>query len=673
MQNQVVSPALIVPPKQQLISEEALPPRWRSVVRVVFPYESPRDDLCLYVEGPPRLEKSQFVTEQADPSGVLSRTSYRLEPNCEVSLGTYFNAFPASYWSAWTACQTVRLSVTMSGDGAVKLYKSDAAGSASQVTEWVFSGVNLHHTFNVPLAGFSDGGMIWFDVVSHDTQVTINEAAWQVQSTAPEGTASIGITTLNRPKDVLNVVRQVIAEDVVSRRIDRIYVIDHGTQHVEDLPKFPEVKAACGDKLAPVIHQQNVGGSGGASRGMMATVDEGLSDYHIVLDDDVQVDAEAMLRMIEFADHCKQPVLVGSHFMSSIEPTRVHSWGELVDPERFWWHAVLPEENAHLFSHKPLRTSPALHKRLDVDYNGWWMELIPVQVIRKVGYALPIFIKWDDAEYGVRAKEKGVPTVTLPGVAIWHVPWTAKLDGLDWQAYYHARNRLVAALLHPTAIHSKVTRGTLTGTLKHLFSQQYSVVDLRNQAVADVLQGPDFVQSTLATRLDDIRAKQAGYDDADIRPTADDFPPVSTPHRRRLPLPQPVRDKLWLLLLGFTSLRPTHVASAPMDVARPRNIGWNDQWAKVASLDSCLVFLPTGEGVCWYRRSRSIFMRQIRETLVLNFRLRRHWKSLVDRFGQAADDLVSHESWSALLRAATLNGTATPTAKRDTGTGLVKH
>ncbi len=76
------------------------------------------------------------------------------------------------------------------------------------------------------------------------------------------------------------------------------------------------------------------------------------------------------------------------------------------------------------------------------------MCLIPTAVIREIGLSLPMFIKWDDAEFGLRAGEAGYPTVTLPGVAVWHVPWTEKDDTLDWQAYFHERNRLISALLH---------------------------------------------------------------------------------------------------------------------------------------------------------------------------------------------------------------------------------
>ncbi len=48
-----------------------------------------------------------------------------------------------------------------------------------------------------------------------------------------------------------------------------------------------------------------------------------------------------------------------------------------------------------------------LHQCVDVDYNGWWMTLIPTKVVRQLGLSIPVFIKWDDSEYGLRAKAAG--------------------------------------------------------------------------------------------------------------------------------------------------------------------------------------------------------------------------------------------------------------------------
>ena len=61
---------------------------------------------------------------------------------------------------------------------------------------------------------------------------------------------------------------------------------------------------------------------------------------------------------------------------------------------------------------------------------------------------LPLFIKWDDAEYGLRARSRGYRTATVPGIAIWHMSFLEKDDTSDWQAYFHYRNRYVAAALH---------------------------------------------------------------------------------------------------------------------------------------------------------------------------------------------------------------------------------
>ena len=139
------------------------------------------------------------------------------------------------------------------------------------------------------------------------------------------------------------------------------------------------------------------------------------------------------------------------------------------------------------------------------------MCLIPRQVIAEIGLSLPLFIKWDDAEFGLRAKEAGYPTVTFPGAAVWHVPWTDKNDALDWQAYFHQRNRFVAALLHSPYPHGgRLVRESLNHQITHLVSMQYSTVELRHQALQDVLDGPRPPAPGAADRLDEVRAFREG-------------------------------------------------------------------------------------------------------------------------------------------------------------------
>jgi len=130
------------------------------------------------------------------------------------------------------------------------------------------------------------------------------------------------------------------------------------------------------------------------------------------------------------------------------------------------------------------------------------MCLIPRSVIEEVGLALPVFIKWDDAEYGLRARKHGYPTVSMPGVAAWHVPWQDKNDAHDWQAYYHVRNRVITALLHSPYDHGGALVSESAETqVQHLLSMQYSTAALRVLALEDVLSGPDHLHRDLLSKM----------------------------------------------------------------------------------------------------------------------------------------------------------------------------
>ena len=90
------------------------------------------------------------------------------------------------------------------------------------------------------------------------------------------------------------------------------------------------------------------------------------------------------------------------------EPSHLHVMGEMVDQENFMWTNAVNTEYDHNFAKYPLNDeeeprSKLLHRRIDVDYNGWWMCMIPRQVAEELGQPLPLFIKWDDADYGLRA------------------------------------------------------------------------------------------------------------------------------------------------------------------------------------------------------------------------------------------------------------------------------
>ena len=111
---------------------------------------------------------------------------------------------------------------------------------------------------------------------------------------------------------------------------------------------------------------------------------QGGADYVLLLDDDVRVEPEGIVRAVTFADLARVPTIVGGHMFSMYERTMLHAYAEYVQPWRFWWGSTKGTRLDHDLANVPLCTTPWLHQRADADYNGWWMCLIPN---RKIGRA----------------------------------------------------------------------------------------------------------------------------------------------------------------------------------------------------------------------------------------------------------------------------------------------
>ncbi len=427
------------------------------------------------------LEES---TTNARRAHATTRTSLQIGAESEVSFATYFNAFPASYWRRWSICTSVVLRVELTGSGRVDLYRTKATGARIFVEGRGFAGTeDAPETLEIEvgLGPFEDGGWIWFDVTT-DSKVTLLGGGWYAPIPAP-GTANIavGIPTFNRPADCANALRELTADPLVDEVIGAVIVPDQGTRKVRDHPDFPAAAARLGDRLS--LHDQpNLGGSGGYSRVMYEALKNTDCQQILFMDDDIRIEPDSILRVLAMSRFAKTPMLVGGQMLMQ-EPSHLHIMGEVVDRSNFMWTAAAHAEYDHDFAEYPLSDkedkSKLLHRRIDVDYNGWWTCMIPRQVAEELGQPLPLFIKWDDADYGLRAAEHGYPTVTLPGAAIWHMAWSDKDDAIDWQAYFHLRNRLVVAAMHWDGDVSGLVRSHLRATLKHLACLEYSTVEIQ--------------------------------------------------------------------------------------------------------------------------------------------------------------------------------------------------
>lgn len=635
----------------------------REVARVVFPDDHDIDALPLYIDGPINLEEREApIVDVAPPrpDDILSRRSVRVRPGQRMSLGSYFNAFPAGYWRWWTTVDSVVLRVQTKGSGSLIVYRSNARGVAQRVDGRQVTGEELSQ-FELTLAPFGDGGWYWFDLIADEDGLELTEAGWFVETggRAP-GTVTLGVTTFNRPDYCLRTIETIAAAPELTPFLDQLIVVDQGNKLVADEDGFADARAAMGGKLR-LIRQSNMGGSGGFARAMYEVVrgrDDGtFSDYVLLLDDDISLETEGIFRAVAFADLCRQPAIVGGHMFDIYNKPVLNAFAEMVNPYRFMWGP--PEDLGQLdFAERGLRSRPLLHRRWDADYNGWWMCLIPRTVIEKIGLSLPVFIKWDDAEYSLRAREAGFPTISLPGAAVWHVSWTDKDDAVDWQAYFHERNRLIAALIHSKfALGGRMLRESLTIHTKHVISMQYYAARSVLLALEDVLRGPEGLHEALPQRMGEIRSMKDDFVDARITRSIADLPPVRREKPRRKSGPPEIPPTI--LLLPWTLKTVVKQIAVPVrelaleypEATVPHQDG---KWYHLAALDSAIVSNADGTGVSVYRRDPRTVRENLAESARLHTELGRRWNELAQTYREALPQITSVEAWERTFQANTL-------------------
>lgn len=593
-----------------------------------------------------------------------------VEPTKRVTLGTYFNAFPASYWRRWSDFQEVRLSLRVRGKGTVAVYRSTAKGHVMMVTSRKVTSAETEQVdIDLSLAPFIDGGWYWFDLGAEQEPVVLEEASWSVDAVdSHRGRVAIGITTFNRPDFCVGQLQTMAGRPDVLEIIDQVVVVDQGNQKVSDHPDFAEAAATLGDRLL-LVEQPNLGGSGGFSRSMYEALQRDGADYVLLLDDDVVCELDGLVKAVTFADLARQPVLVGGQMFSLYDRAVMHAFGETLAPWKWFWGPAPGTKHGHNFTKSSLRSTTWLHRRVDVDYNGWWMCLVPTRVIREIGLSLPMFIKWDDAEFGLRAKAHGFPTVTLPGTAVWHVPWTEKDDTLDWQAYFHERNRIVTALLHsPYERGGRLVRESFENHGKRLVSMQYSTGEVILLALEDVLAGPERLHRDLAHRLREVRELRTRYDDGRSETDLAAFPParMKRPPKRGRPTGATTSIVGAAKAAGIGLVRQLR---APRELSRTHPealIPHVDQrWWRLASLDSAVVSAADGMSASWYRRDRAEFKAQSARSARLHARLLQEWPELSKRYREALPELVSPEVWTQTFAGLedTVGRGALPTAR----------
>ena len=127
-------------------------------------------------------------------------------------------------------------------------------------------------------------------------------------------------------------------------------------------------------------------------------------------------------------------------------------------------------------------------KRLRQRYAAWWYCVIPVTTIKKNGMPLPYFVRYDDAEYGVRCSPE---FMTMNGICIWHDPFDKRYNAAA-ELYQTTRNELIASFTTGFASKCDFLDEIYHKLTLELKKFGYENAELVLDAFEDFLKGPGY-------------------------------------------------------------------------------------------------------------------------------------------------------------------------------------
>ncbi|MEU4316045.1 glycosyltransferase [Nocardia sp. NPDC024068] len=563
------------------------------------------------------------------------RLSLRLDKGSSAHTNTYFGRLAASYWQRWTVVTEVQATMTLhvGKKASVRIVASDIAGHRRIVgTAEVTASGPL--TLTAPLDQFVDGGAVWleFDAVGGD--LAVSELTWTAQAPETVRPVAIAICTFNRAQDCAETVAALAADQAVLSAIDAVYVVDQGTDLVADRPLFQQIQPGLADKLR-YIRQPNLGGAGGFTRGLYEVSAANEHADVILMDDDILCEPETVLRLQAFANLTVEPTLVGAQMLFLLNPDYLNVGAEDVHLHKLMHGQKVP---------KALRNTSMLKKnqerRVDAGYNAWWTCLIPAEVVKKIGLPLPIFFQWDDVEYGVRAREHGFVTVTLPNAAVWHADFYWK-DFDDWARYFSTRNSLIVSAMHADLDPSTVTRQLFRNITEYLVGMQYGLAHTTLQGIEDFLQGPSILSDGGVEVLKRARTSRADYAETVKHPAAEPTVPSADIRVRRAG-GEPSR---LLLVLVKRAIQQWTGRVQPGLVGVTRE---DAHWWHVSLFDHVVVTDASQSGVRVRKRDKARARALLLRTLRALRTLYRELPTLQQRYRAAHAELTSRENWERL-------------------------
>ena len=581
------------------------------------------------------IEEALYFRRAGEVQYSLADEYITLNEEAAVFFDTYFNGFSAGKWYKYTKINQVKLCLKIKGYVRISLwYKEKQATQICSkiVKEFYYDTKGEIEEITCEFETESTQGMYSFNVFALEDEVEFHGGYYytdileEQQETVRLATI---ICTFKREKYVYKNMK-MLCESFLENKESELYhdleIIISDNAKSLDKSQFSNAKIH-------VFENKNVGGSGGFTRGLIEAMQFSKKrpfTHVLLMDDDVVIQPESIYRTHQLLKilkpQYKDTYVGGAMLRTDLQWFQTEAGG--------LWNC------GQLVGHKnglDLRNLDAcLYNEFEekCDFNAWWYCTVPMKFITEENLPLPIFIRGDDVEYGIRNMKH---LILLNGICVWHEPFEFKYSSSMY--YYIFRNRLIDNAVRGLSYSAKnFIRDFKSQYIREIFLLRYKNARLLLQGANDFLNGIDWLKEQDGEVLN-RQVMENGYklQYIDELPIPFDYPTYEQTLRFH-----DSRKQQWkrrFTLNGFFG-KAERTVIAPVNgtcVAHFYRVG------KALNYD-----LSSQKGFVTYR-SRKEIVQLVIEYIKLTKRINKNYKKVVREYEKRKEEIMNLQFWKEYL------------------------
>jgi len=456
------------------------------IQKILFPQIGRCTEKELYF----RLDKSeQGVIEEVKTQYSYENQIIQFDKYGKVWFDTYFNGLSIEKWTKYTAIKNVSLKLRISGKFKVILINKEKINAdifEKTLCEQVIES-DEPRDFIFPYTDGSTKGMYTFGLEAIKGNSRYYGGAYIADVDVKDVRnvkIGIGICTFKR-EAFINKNIQILKDTILENEQSPLY--GHLEVFIADNGKTLDSEKLKSDKIH-IYPNRNLGGAGGFTRDMIEMT-QNNDIYHIthvlLMDDDVVIEPEALVKTYQILTLIKEEFkdsFIGGAMLRTDQQYRQ------VEAGAVWNGGNLDSLKCGL----DLRLCDAcLYNEFEeyAEFNAWWYCCFPIDIVKEDNLPLPIFIRGDDLEYGLRNMKK---LILMNGICVWHEPFEYKYS--SFLEYYIIRNRLIDNAFHCQEYGKKQLSKTMfKHCVQEIMFYRYKNVELYLQGIKDFLKGPKWL------------------------------------------------------------------------------------------------------------------------------------------------------------------------------------